>query len=310
MKQTVKAWQVEHVGETVGKKDFPGLLKKAWGKVATFENASHGFRKSGIYPLSITCIDSTKLGPSQIEEKVKEHNILTAELAISKKQPERENGVQGEETRASVDITDSGDKIVESISKTPSNKQETVAPAFQKLFVPCPKEKRKVDRIGERLPKAISGARAIEMLKERENKKRQEEEAKAKQKGERLQKKIQNEEEKERKKIAREEKRNVKAESTASKNSSSRKKRKAKHDESDSENEIDSKLLCDDESDDTMEEFDMCPVCNKGDQHPSCWVRCEICNIRWHFMCADRPEYELLDEDERKNCEFVCPMFQ
>ena len=98
----------------------------------------------------------------------------------------------------------------------------------------------------------------------------------------------------------------MKAESTASKNSSRRKKRKAKHDESDSENEIDdSKLLCDDESNDTMEEFDMCPVCNKGDQHPSGWLRCEICDIRWHFMCADRPAYELLDEDERKKCEFV-----
>ena len=178
-KQTVKAWQIEHFGETVGKKDFPGLLKKAWGKVSAFENASHGFRKFGIYPLSITGIDSTKLGPSQIEESQRTQYF---DCRVGKKEPERESGIQGEETRASVDITDSGDEIVKSISKTPSNKQETVAPAFQKLFVLCPKEKRKVDRIGERLPKARSGARAIEMLKERENKIRQEEEAKAKRK--------------------------------------------------------------------------------------------------------------------------------
>ena len=34
-----------------------------------FENAAHGFRKSGLYPLTIEGIDKTKLTPSQTVEK-------------------------------------------------------------------------------------------------------------------------------------------------------------------------------------------------------------------------------------------------
>lgn len=68
-KQTVKQWQIEHMGLPLGKKDFPALLRKTWEKVATFENTSHGFRKAGLFPLRIDGIDSTKLGPSKLVNK-------------------------------------------------------------------------------------------------------------------------------------------------------------------------------------------------------------------------------------------------
>lgn len=47
-----------------------------------------------------------------------------------------------------------------------------MAHALQKLFVPTPEQKPTVKRIGEQLTKAISGARAIEMLKQREMKRK------------------------------------------------------------------------------------------------------------------------------------------
>jgi hypothetical protein len=313
-KQTVKAWQIEHLGETVGKKEFPCLLKHAWSKVATFENASHGFRKSGLFPLSITGIDTSKLGPSQVAEKIKEHQLSTNELAHSDAQLERENNCSVQKLHEAVDSAEERPKENKSMLNSEASPirsiTETVAPAFQKLFVPKPKQKTKVARIGEQLPKAISGARAIEMLKEREIKKKQEEEDKAKRKELRIQKKIQREEEQERKRKEREEKRKTKLDNATIKKKSRGRKRRKYESDTDSETEKDdSMLLADDvDSDNFEEEFEMCPSCNKGDQHPSRWVTCQLCSTRWHFICANRPEYELLDESERKKFEFVCPM--
>ena len=55
------------------------------------------------------------------------------------------------------------------------------------------------------------------------------------------------------------------------------------------------------DSDNFEEEFKMCPMCNKGDQHPSRWVRCEMYATRWHFVYANRMEYELLDDGEKES---------
>ena len=52
----------------------------------------------------------------------------------------------------------------------------------------------------------------------------------------------------------------------------------------------------------TVGKIDMCPVCtcNRCAQHLSRWVKCENCQTRWHYMCADRLEYELLDEKKKQ----------
>ena len=41
--QTVKDWQVKNIGVAMVEKHFPTSLKLTWERVATFENAAHGF---------------------------------------------------------------------------------------------------------------------------------------------------------------------------------------------------------------------------------------------------------------------------
>ena len=74
--QTGKDWQVKNIGVAIGKKNFPTLLKLTWERAATFENAAHGFRKSGLFPFTVKGIDETKLGPARMEkrEKAKENS--------------------------------------------------------------------------------------------------------------------------------------------------------------------------------------------------------------------------------------------
>ena len=71
--------------------------------------------------------------------------------------------------------------------------------------------------------------------------------------------------------------------------------------DSDSEDNVNlSKLANDEDSDNFDEVFETCPAYNIFDQHSSCWIPWEARSTRWHFVCAYRPEYELLDDDERK----------
>ena len=65
-KAMVKEWQMSNVGEVLTKKQFPAVFRKTWNRVATLENASHGFRRAGLYPLSSEGIDMSKLGPSRM----------------------------------------------------------------------------------------------------------------------------------------------------------------------------------------------------------------------------------------------------
>ena len=179
------------------------------------------------------------------------------------------------------------------------------APAFLKLKVPEPKQKKTVQGLRDKLPKALSGKGAIKILQERKQKKEEEEIAKAKRKEERLQKRIQMEAERERKKMEREQKQNQKK---ARKANQKRKTKEVKRDSVRSDSDIENVPYMDEDSDNFEEEFDMCPGCSRGDQHPSRWVKCGECSTRWHFICADRPDFEHLDESERKRVEFVCPL--
>ena len=383
--QTVKNWQVKNLGVALSKKEFPGLLKETWRKTATFENAAHGFRKAGLFPLSPEGVDLTKLAPSKVEKarqiagaekegeaavslssatklpssEASEENTNTAETPSEQAVPSvPESATQStsalpcDNTNTVVipsDTTRSTTSTVQaspsttptvtvlaspsttstvivqaspsttstvtvqaspSIFKSSCETQPNVAPAFLQLAVPEVKPKKVIKRLSDKLPKAISGTKAIEMLREKENKKKEEEEAKKKRKEERIEKKMQREAEKERKRKEREEKKQAKEESKAKK-SGKRPQKKRKLNESDTDSEgYNSSALIDDGSDNEYEELELCPGCNKGDQPPSRWAICNECGARWHFLCANYMEMELLDEEERKKFEFTCPLCQ
>ena len=53
----VKEWQMDNIGRPLSKKEFPAIFKATWQKVATFENAVNGFKRSGLFPLTPDGID-------------------------------------------------------------------------------------------------------------------------------------------------------------------------------------------------------------------------------------------------------------
>ena len=69
-KRHVKIWQIENIGETLTKKNFPKVFKATWDSVTRLEIAARGFRRSGLFPLDPSAIDKTKLDPSKIANLV------------------------------------------------------------------------------------------------------------------------------------------------------------------------------------------------------------------------------------------------
>lgn len=92
-----------------------------------------------------------------------------------------------------------------------SQNEQDVSKAFLQLCVPKPKEKRTVKWLSDTLPKVISGWKALEILSQRQEKKKSEEAAKLKWKEEVLMKKQLKEAELARKRIQREEKKAMKS---------------------------------------------------------------------------------------------------
>lgn len=145
------------------------------------------------------------------------------------------------------------------------------------------------------------------MLKEREEKKKAKEAAKAECKEECAQKKLLKEAEKTKKQVGREDKRRLKEVQKLAKSRSKKKRKPESSDESEGVYNS-SALVSDDDSSNFDEEFETCPSSNKRDQHLSRWIKCVDRCTRWHFMCANRSEYELLDHEERKKLPSVCPL--
>ena len=148
------------------------------------------------------------------------------------------------------------------------------------------------------------------MLQEKEERKKAEEAAKLKSKEERTLKKAKREEEKILKKEDRERKRKERESKQKEHKIQANKKggKRAVEEDSDSDDPNASTTLARNNSRDFEEEFEMCPACNKGDRHPSQWGKCLDCATRWHYDCANRPEFELLNADERKKVDFICPL--
>ena len=90
-----KKWLLDHLGQSLCKKDSPSVFKAAFQRAATLTNAVSGFQKCGLYPFTKKN-DQTKLGPSKIFEKMQaecnqflakqtKHNIIHTTNDISRK---------------------------------------------------------------------------------------------------------------------------------------------------------------------------------------------------------------------------------
>ena len=256
----VKEWQMSNVGEVLTKKQFPAVFRKTWYRVATLENAAHGFRRSGLYPLSPDGIDKSKLGPSQMtireatpsvpvtvtqpsvsysatpsvpvtaaQPSVSHSSVIAVNLDVIEA-PEvvvsQSTGVQVEAIPqlASPELATTGNLSPNNISGAESIEQQAspdtsfsdpqsssppmpllpidtnvkpqeagsyvktlltfrsdhsyVSPAFVNLSVPQPKVRKQRDTLPGKLPKALSGAEAINLLHEKKKQKEEEEIAK------------------------------------------------------------------------------------------------------------------------------------
>lgn len=66
-RQSVRAWQLEHIGEFLTKRNFASVFKSAWEKSCTIEVAVNGFRDTGLFPLNSERVMSTfKMEPSKL----------------------------------------------------------------------------------------------------------------------------------------------------------------------------------------------------------------------------------------------------
>ena len=54
---SVRARQMEHLGESLTKSSFPGVFKSAWDSVATKTTAQNAFRRTGLFPFTFEVQD-------------------------------------------------------------------------------------------------------------------------------------------------------------------------------------------------------------------------------------------------------------
>ena len=65
-RNSVKEYQIAHLGDFVTKQIFAEVFKSAWENATTVESAIKGFKNSGLYPVNRENIDNTKLEPSSV----------------------------------------------------------------------------------------------------------------------------------------------------------------------------------------------------------------------------------------------------
>ena len=316
----VKEWQMNHIGQALSKKEFPTIFRKTWYAVATL-------RRSGMFPLGPDGIDLSKLGPSKLvardqssttavspepSSKVQspnhtaeeEHsisslvnnsqtNVTEAIVGIDASQANITDVVAGTSDPSHTNITEfiAGTSSIHNVNKSSSRRDETyVFPAFSKLSVPEPVQRKKTDKSKEKMPKALSGSEALKLLREREEKKLAEQKAKEERKKERELKKVQKQQEKEAKEKVRELKKKEKEKRLqklhVEKTRQGKRKFRQIDDDSDSDEDVSDIPYMDSDSSDFEEEFEVCPGCKLVSGRPSLWVKCNICRERWHIACV------------------------
>ena len=187
-----------------------------------------------------------------------------------------------------------------------------VSPAFNQVLQ-IPKKHEKVIKRGPKklaIPKAISGAKALEILRKREDKKEEAIALKEQRKEERERKKIVKEEAKENRLKDKENKKQVNR-----KMSNSKIKRKISSSDSDSSESV--KYVESDGSDylDVLLDRgaikqDKCANCDLGDIQKACheWVGCETCSRWFHRACTRDEFFIYIDPEDIEFFPFNCYM--
>ncbi|XP_053403175.1 uncharacterized protein LOC128558284 [Mercenaria mercenaria] len=326
LEENLKHWQLENIGETLTKRQFPAVFKSAWETVSTLENAAHGFRRSGLYPLDPNGIDKTKLEPSKIANPprmlstcqdtssvLKEQDTKTADandlpgssgdsLPIKDSPSDSGNSFGGlkQVSDSTCDINNTNlpqctESMTASISPSLTSskgRQSLVSESFRSLSVPVPKQRRKSSTFFTKLPKALSGSAALRMFEEREEKKKADVLAKQKRQEERELKKKMKQEMQEQKRKEKADKKQKREEEKklklAQKGTSKQKRRRNDSSSSESSDENKNIKLQYEDSDDSYNEKDLCPGCLTDDVYEDDeeWVKCAKCPRRWHVSCT------------------------
>ncbi|XP_069109467.1 uncharacterized protein [Argopecten irradians] len=154
--------------------------------------------------------------------------------------------------------------------------EHAVSAAFQTLVIPEIKTgKNKSKR--KKLPKALSGHEALEMFKQKEEEKIEEERKKKERAEKRIENKQKKEEERKAKQERAEERKRIREEKEQSKRALKRSCKKLF--DTDSEEEF----LEDFESD---ADSHFCPGCQSTGGRVSEWVACVTCSLWWHILCS------------------------
>jgi hypothetical protein len=329
-KRQVKSWHTEHLGQTFTKKQFPGVFRKCWEDVSKIENAIHGFKRCGLFPLNPENIDQSKLHPSEIHVSVGSRGDEGSSKEKHCSAPS-ENGDQPvSATNASAEtLTKSSASLPGTVGASPvtsaahtlpiqsqqqnegsvrvvqTGREHQVSESFALLRVPELTPKNPVKRLRSKLPKALSGQAALQMLKDREIEKVAQEDAKRKRKEEREQRKKDKEEEKERKRKIREEEKQKKQEARRLKEIVNAQRKRRADSTSSSDSERDVHFV---ESDDNLNDDAQCPGCDTDDGDPSEWVACTKCPRKWHISCTGDAILCEIPTEQIAQYPFICEL--
>lgn len=180
----------------------------------------------------------------------------------------------------------------------------SISKAFDCLRVPQVKRKDSVQR--PKIPCAVSGKQALEILEERKLKKLQEKQQKEIRKAEREQKRAEREEAKRVKKEEKERKKSEKE--TMKKKTNINKKRMRQMEREDSTSEDDDAMSLRDTSDEEIEpdEYTNCGICKGRDGVLPGWIGCNACPRWYHRKCLGNDALLDMTDEEVLDLEFVC----
>ncbi len=189
-----------------------------------------------------------------------------------------------------------------------------VSPGFMSLPVPELKtRKQPTNNLREKIPKAVSGVKALAMFREREAKKREEEEAKKKRKEDREANRLRKERENIEKAKKREERKlemMKRREQKQSKTKATKKSLKRRKEEEEAESDTDSLssggIQYADSSEDDVAIEASCPACGTSENGED-MVSCDLCDRWYHKGCTGISAIDNAANAEELECiEFVC----
>ncbi|KAH3887297.1 hypothetical protein DPMN_011313, partial [Dreissena polymorpha] len=212
------AWQLANLGQALTKRQFPGVFRKAWVRVAKLENAVHVFLKCGIFTFDPKNIDMTKLDPSKAIIREVDGEIESSPAQVTAQVTQNDETVKPAST-GEIE-KENQDRHTQEKSETEMNTEPIMEIGYKerrdggKESLRQTKDKRRTSLRHEikstkhhetALPKSLSVKEALKILNEREDKKKNDEEAKKQRQLLRTEMRKQKLEEKDKKKALREE---------------------------------------------------------------------------------------------------------